>query len=785
MKMWLVIFTILSYICFGFMLDVTTQSLGKKELKDADRLINIQLEINILKENYHRLLFRVQRVENESDLLKKQNQDLKQKLDNTVNKTDALINKDESFDKSIGVLQGVTLQHQGELYEIRKSRISVSSSMTILNISLQELMKHHSNVSNGLIAKEKRKIFEKKIKDENDKVIGKIESAMDSFMKNVSFNNKLVTDRLQKMTEDAVKLTTRVTNHESSTDKIEKTVSDVEELKANDIALETFMKHMSFNITLLTSKCKQMTEDATITKTKVNKLESSTDTLLSNLTVMSSQIEMTFKDIEELNLHKLSCRPERFTCTKQFQCIPATSRCNVVVDCHDKSDEEGCDSMCYKGGVWQKKDESNICVCTAGFLGKQCEYSDGKDTSFMVIFQEGIFYYPTTPKILVASENTIRLSIRYFNENKIHTITMDKSNTEYNLSKSVLPSDGIHMAGVELHSDKGINVYGFSLGTDVSEGYSSMPTRFASTKYIIPTLPAFITRYKNMIALTPCYQNTVVSINLKLKSGSITYDNKQYGNNDTIRIMVNKYDTFQLSTSSDLSGTMVTSSKPIIVVSGNQCNTAVPDNISLGSCNPFIESVLPTDQLDDMFITPYTSTRLNNTVRIQAVNSTNLTIKTDNKTISKTLNARDFFDFYYNTISFISSSEDILVTSYPHGLSTGKGDPFMMTIPGVNQYLYEYDFVVPTGFDSYISITVQSDATDGLFLDGNSSRSQSSVFSISEGMNNFSTFSLPISAGLHRIEHKKKVRFGLWIYGNGDFVDGYGYPAGMAYKAYN
>ncbi|XP_076079689.1 IgGFc-binding protein-like [Mytilus galloprovincialis] len=406
----------------------------------------------------------------------------------------------------------------------------------------------------------------------------------------------------------------------------------------------------------------------------------------------------------------------------------------------------------------------------------------GKDTSFMVIFQEGIL--PTTPKILVASENTTRLSIRYFNQNKIQTITMDKSNTEYNLSKSVLPSVGIHMAGVELHSDEGINVYGFSLGAGVSGGYSSMPTRFASIKYIIPTLPAFYS-YKNMIALTPCYQNTVVSINLKLKSGSVAYDNKQYSNNETIRIMVNKYDTFQLSTSSDLSGTLVTSSKPVIVVSGNQCNSAIPINIRAGDCNPFIESVLPTNQLDSMFITPYISTRLNNTVRIQAVNSTNLTIKTGKKAISKTLNAREFLDFYYNTISFISSSEDILVTSYPHGLSERKGDPFMMTIPGVNQYLYEYDFVVPTGFDSYISITVQSDATDGLFLDGNSLKSQSSVFSISEGMNNFSTFSLPISTGLYRIEHKKKVRFGLWIYGNGDPWDGYGYPAGMAYKAYN
>ncbi|XP_071135900.1 IgGFc-binding protein-like [Mytilus edulis] len=441
-------------------------------------------------------------------------------------------------------------------------------------------------------------------------------------------------------------------------------------------------------------------------------------------------------------------------------------------------------TTCYNGGISEKTNNEYICVCAKGFLGKQCGYSGGKDTSFLVIFQERLSCCPTTTKILVASENTTRLSIRYFNENKIHTITMDKSNTEYNLSKSVLPSDGIHMAGVELHSDEGINVYGFFLGTEDSGGYSSMPTRFASTKYIISTLPAF-TSLKNMIALTPCYQNTVVSINLKLKSGSVSYDNKQYSNNDTIRIMVNKYDTFQLSATSDLSGTMVTSSKPVIVVSGNQCNFAVPDNIRAGSCNPFIESVLPTDQLDDMFITPYISTRLNNTVRIQAVNSTNLTIKTGNKTISKTLNARDFFDFYYNTISFISSSQDILVTSYPHGLSKSKGGPFMMTIPGVNQYLYEYDFVVPTGFDSYISITVQSDATDELFLDGNSSKSQSSAFSISEGMNNFSTFSLPISTGPHRIEHEKKVRFGLWIYGNGDPFKGYGYPAGMAYNAYN
>ncbi|XP_063402231.1 IgGFc-binding protein-like [Mytilus trossulus] len=317
----------------------------------------------------------------------------------------------------------------------------------------------------------------------------------------------------------------------------------------------------------------------------------------------------------------------------------------------------------------------------------------------------------------------------------------------------------------------------------LSEGFLATPLQFASTNYIIPSLPAHYIAYgcKNVLALSPIYQNTTVSIHLKLTRGAITYGSKKYNNNDIIKLVINKYRTLQLSHTSDLSGTMVTSSKPVIVVSGNDCNTAVPAVISLGGCNPFTESVLPNDQLDNMFITPYISTRLNNTVRIQAVNSTNLTIKTGNKTISKTINARDFFDFYYNTISFISSSDDILVMSYPHGLSSGKGDPFMMTIPGINQYLYEYDFVVPTRFDSFISISVQSDAINEFLLDSNSSNSRSSVFSISEGLYNFSTFSMPITSGFHHIEHRQKIRFGLWVYGNG-YSAVYGFPAGLAYK---
>lgn len=80
----------------------------------------------------------------------------------------------------------------------------------------------------------------------------------------------------------------------------------------------------------------------------------------------------------------------------------------------------------------------------------------------MVIFREGYRVLSTTPRILVASENTARLSIRYFNKYTNQSIIIDKSNTEYGLSKSVFPSDWMHLAGIELHSDVRINLYGFA-----------------------------------------------------------------------------------------------------------------------------------------------------------------------------------------------------------------------------------------------------------------------------------------------------------------------------------
>ncbi|CAG2191109.1 unnamed protein product [Mytilus edulis] len=194
--------------------------------------------------------------------------------------------------------------------------------------------------------------------------------------------------------------------------------------------------------------------------------------------------------------------------------------------------------------------------------------------------------------------------------------------------------------------------------------------------------------------------------------------------------------------------------------------------------------VLPTNQLDNLYVIPHLNYRLENTVRVIAVNDTNIVMKNGNNRTRHVLKSRDFLNYFHTTISYLSSESNVLVHIYPHELSGNHGDAFMMTIPGINQYLYDYDFMVPTDFESFISITVPTDAVDGFVLDGNFVNLKN-IFSISEEEHHFSSFSIPISSGPHHINHREKARFGLWIYGNYTPYEAYGYPAGMAFKTYN
>lgn len=65
----------------------------------------------------------------------------------------------------------------------------------------------------------------------------------------------------------------------------------------------------------------------------------------------------------------------------------------------------------------------------------------------------------------------------------------------------------------------------------------------------------------------------------------------------------------------DLTGTVIESSVPLVVFSGNDCNSL--KNIS--ACDHLIQQVIPTRELDKTYIVPPNSNRTTQTVTIKKI----------------------------------------------------------------------------------------------------------------------------------------------------------------------
>ncbi|XP_052102861.1 uncharacterized protein LOC127736386 [Mytilus californianus] len=123
--MWLFVFTVLSYICFGFLLDVSS---GHAELMDEDLVKSIHAELKALSSNYHNLFLTVQNDRSEIDSLIKQNQDLNQRLIKNVDKMEELITNEEFLNQTIKAFQTLTSEQQRELNKEKSMSIKLTSN---------------------------------------------------------------------------------------------------------------------------------------------------------------------------------------------------------------------------------------------------------------------------------------------------------------------------------------------------------------------------------------------------------------------------------------------------------------------------------------------------------------------------------------------------------------------------------------------------------------------------------------------------------------------------------
>jgi IgGFc binding protein len=247
---------------------------------------------------------------------------------------------------------------------------------------------------------------------------------------------------------------------------------------------------------------------------------------------------------------------------------------------------------------------------------------------------------------------------------------------------------------------------------------------------------------------------------------------------DVIEVVTNG--TISQSDPDDVTGTLVSATKPVQVIGGHQC-IYIPD--LSGYCDHLEESMFPFETLSQKYlvtaplIPTSPATTKSEFVRIIATKpNTSLTYDPPQAGAPSFITqAGQWVEIAGTTNDFqITGSDPILVVQYFEGQTVAGniGDPAMSIAVPQDQYRKSYLFHAPTNYDNnYVNVTAPTGAVvtlDGAAVGG----------FVAVGGTGFSVARAPLSnagSGNHTISSPQA--FGISVYGYGQYTS-YWYPGG-------
>ena len=291
------------------------------------------------------------------------------------------------------------------------------------------------------------------------------------------------------------------------------------------------------------------------------------------------------------------------------------------------------------------------------------------------------------------------------------------------------------------------------------------------------------------ITLTQTVEITAEDLLLQIPEGKF-----EVGRPITVKLP-NQAQTLYIASENDLTGSRVTSNKPISLISGHECGN-IPEGINY--CDQLVEQIPPTATWGKTFILRTISGRTAYDIIkvIASQDNTDVTVSCTNITL-KTFSIRkgEFKDVNMssNNSCFFRSTQPVLlvqfsVTSNIDGVV--HGDPLMVIIPPIEQYRssYSVSMLSPSLHLiqlNYINIMVPVGVDpSGIRLNG-SDLSNVMFTSIPCGSNSEescgSTASVSVPKGQSSLTHMDSANFGAIAYSLASRM-GSGYFAGMTQK---
>jgi len=364
--------------------------------------------------------------------------------------------------------------------------------------------------------------------------------------------------------------------------------------------------------------------------------------------------------------------------------------------------------------------------------------------------------------------------------NTIKTVDLSEY-LRLNLNYSGIANNAVHIV-----SDAPVSVYLINQVTMTTDASLVLPLAALGTHYRAisyaanDVLIAGGLNIGNFLGIVATEDDTVITIHPETDIDDSTGSSAYRAANETYEITLDKGQTYQAQVDGhgyggsglELTGTSVIANKPIAFFSGDQCAA-----VRTLYCDHLVEQLPPINSWASEYITLPLATRRNgDTFRILAAE--NQTYVWINDVIVAYLNAGEFYESLIDGSSRIVGSKPILVAQFANGSSFDGvlGDPFMVLVPPVDQFLSSYNITTPvTGYRAnFANIIAPAAAAASVRVDGNVV--PSNLWVATPGSDLVGA-QMPVAIGQHNVVADQP--FGLYAYGFDQF-DSYGYLGGMA-----
>jgi hypothetical protein len=297
------------------------------------------------------------------------------------------------------------------------------------------------------------------------------------------------------------------------------------------------------------------------------------------------------------------------------------------------------------------------------------------------------------------------------------------------------------------------------------------------------------------LAVTAKEDGTVVTLAKGPQSGIVKTGVAGIGTDGNGTVTLNRGDVIEVVTNgssntvdpNDVTGTLVSSTKPVQVFGGHQC-TNIP--AGTGYCDHLEESMFPVETLANEYIV--TGTRINASTSTKAT-ITRVIATQPNTTLTYNppqagfpaaiAQAGGWVELPATAADFrVTANSPILVAQYMQGQDAGggTGDPAMTLAVATYQYRNSYLFHAPTNYQfNFVNITAPTGSTvlfDGAAIAAN----QFTAI----GTTGFSVARVQVpntNGGNHTVSSAAQV--GITVYGYGQYTS-YWYPGGLDLKTF-